>query len=74
VEPENARALFDAIVAVRADGAARRMMARNARAYARSHWSRERILHGMEAALAGVVRVDEERQPMARDGASSELG
>jgi colanic acid biosynthesis glycosyl transferase WcaI len=75
VQPENARALSDAIVAVRADGAARRMMARNARAYARAHWSRERILRGMEAALAGVVRGGGASVPMAEQSdAPSELG
>jgi colanic acid biosynthesis glycosyl transferase WcaI len=55
VQPGNPRALVDAIVAVRADGATRRTMAKHARAHARAHWSRERILPAMEDALVGVA-------------------
>jgi colanic acid biosynthesis glycosyl transferase WcaI len=55
-EPENPRALLDAIKALRAGSQERRTMGLRARDYARVRWDRERILAQSAAQLAALIR------------------
>jgi len=56
VEPENARALHEAVTALRADRELTRAMGVRAREYARTRWDRERILAATAAELTAVAR------------------
>lgn len=60
VEPENFRALLDAILALRHERSRLAAMGLNGQAYARAHWDRRRALELMESTLADVRR---ERAP-----------
>jgi colanic acid biosynthesis glycosyl transferase WcaI len=50
-EPENPRALFESLVQLKVDPEKRRAMSENGRAYAHSHWGKERQLKHLEATL-----------------------
>jgi colanic acid biosynthesis glycosyl transferase WcaI len=56
VEPENPRALLDAIVAMRNDPGGRERAGLSGRAYAREHWDRGRVLGRFERELQRLAR------------------
>jgi putative colanic acid biosynthesis glycosyltransferase WcaI len=55
VEAENPAALVDAVHRLRADPRRRRAMAADGRAYARTHWNKDRVLPSVESELVRVV-------------------
>lgn len=55
VEPEDPRALLDAIVRMRSDTAGRLAMGERGRVWAREHWDPERILPWMETQLVRLA-------------------
>ena len=64
-EPENPRALLEAIRELRAEDL--RKVGENARAYARRRWSAERVLGHMEQTLMAIAGAG--RSPLAKEGA-----